>query len=241
MKKIILLCISFIGLVSCFDQKETFGVTDIIKGGQWNLKIGSSPVEVYHQLQELRKKKDFDDIALVGKSEEHLASIGDNLSLYNAVTILRPRYDTDSVYIKFKDGKVTDITRWRDPLFVLEEWFEDETGEVPMPFVPGHLRLKVDILKNWPEELPETSINLGDQVNLASEKLGEIPNRLGRTNMPIVLSEKNLEKEYDPEMAKYTQWEFSFPEIKKDDQIGRYYICLYFDNNKLERIRKKYW
>ena len=59
--------------------------------------------------------------------------------------------------------------------------------------------------------------------------------------MPIVLSEKNLEKEYDPEMAKYTQWEFSFPEIKKDDQIGRYYICLYFDNNKLERIRKKYW
>ena len=145
MKKIILLCISFIGLVSCFDQKETFGVTDIIKGGQWNLKIGSSPVEVYHQLQELRKKKDFDDIALVG----NLASIGGNLSLYNAVTILRPRYDTDSVYIKFKDGKVTDITRWRDPLFVLEEWFEDETGEVPMPFVPGHLRLKVDIRLIW--------------------------------------------------------------------------------------------
>ncbi|WP_268225697.1 hypothetical protein [Sinomicrobium oceani] len=183
MKKIILLCISFIGLVSCFDQKEIFGITDIIKGRQWNLKIGSSPGEVYNQLQELGKEKGFDDITLVGKSGEHLASIGNNLVLYNAITILRPRYDTDSVYIEFKDEKVADIKRWRDSLFVLEEWFEDETGEVPIPFVPGHLILKVDILKNWAEELPETSINLGDHVNRASEKLEEIPNRLGIAKM----------------------------------------------------------
>ncbi|MCF8716371.1 hypothetical protein JM658_16190 [Joostella atrarenae] len=228
-------------MVSCFDQEETFGITNIIKGRQWNLKIGSSPEEAYHQLQELGKEKGFDDITLVGRSGEHLASIGDNLALYNAVIVLRPRYDTDSVYIGFKDEEVTEIKRWRDPLFVLEEWYEDETGEVPIPFVPGGLTLKVDILENWPEEIPETSIKLGDHVTRASEKLGEIPNRLGKTNMPIVLSEKNLEKEYDPEMARYTQWEFFFSEIRKDAGIGRYSMRLYFDNNKLKKIRKEYW
>lgn len=241
MKKVILLCISFIGLVSCFDQKETLGVTDIVKGQQWNLKIGSSPEEVYYQLQELGEEKGFDDITLVCKSGEHLASIGDNLSLYNAVTILRPSYDTDSVYIGFKNEEVTEIKRWRDPVFVIEEWLEDETGEVSMPFLPGGLKLEVDILKSWSEEFPEISINLGDPVNLVSEKLGEILNRLGITKMPIALIEKNLKKGYDPAMAKYNQWEFSFLGIMEDVRVRRYSIRLYFDNDKLNRIRKEYW
>src|SRR5690606_32272826 len=96
MKKVILLCISFIGLVSCFDQKETLRVTDIVKGQQWNLKIGSSPEEVYYQLQELGEENGFNDITLVCKSRENLESIGDNLSLYYALSILQPSYVTDS-------------------------------------------------------------------------------------------------------------------------------------------------
>lgn len=233
MRKIILLCISFIGLVSCLDQKETFGITDIIKGQQWNLKIGSSPGEVYKQLQELGEKKGFDDITLVGESGKHFP-------LYNAVTILTPKYGTDSVYIEFKDEKVASIKRWRNSLLVLEEWFDDETGEVPIPFVPGHLMLKTDILKNWPEETLGSSIKLGDHVDKVSEKFGEILDSLRISNRPIVLSEQNLEKAYEPEIAKYTQWEFFFPNIIEDVQAGRYSIRLYFDNDKLEKIRKEY-
>ncbi|UGU15429.1 hypothetical protein LS482_17315 [Sinomicrobium kalidii] len=108
----------FYRLVSCSDQKETPGVTDIKKGQQWNLKIGSSPSEVYKQLQELGIKKGFDGVTLVNTSGTHLARIGDDLALYNAVTILTPRYYTDSVYIQFKDEKVASINRWRDPVLL---------------------------------------------------------------------------------------------------------------------------
>ncbi|UGU15430.1 hypothetical protein LS482_17320 [Sinomicrobium kalidii] len=124
---------------------------------------------------------------------------------------------------------------------VIEEWLEDETGEVPIPFVPGQIMLKVDILKNWPEETSEASIYLGNHINKVAEKSQEIYHASRRPNMVIVLSEKSLVKEYDPQMEKYALWEFSFPEIKKSSQIGSYSIRLYFCNNKLEKIRKEYW
>lgn len=240
MKKIVLLCISFIGCIACSDQKVPFGVTELTQGNQWNIKIGSTPKEVYKQLQRLGREKGFDKVDMVHRLEENVENAGSKLILYDAVIIRRPRYNIDSVYIEFKDEKVAAISRGRDFLYTVEEWFDDQTGDVPMPFAPGSTTLSIDILKRWPEETPGPSIHLGDRVDQVNEKLKEIKHALGRSNLNLVLSEKSLGKAYDPEMKKCSQWEFSFSEREKEAQIGRYSIRLYFANNTLEKIRREY-
>lgn len=65
MKRVTLIMLPVLFLFSCMKNNSLPRVETITKGSKWNLEIGSSPTEIYSQLQLLGKEKLFNNVAIV--------------------------------------------------------------------------------------------------------------------------------------------------------------------------------
>jgi hypothetical protein len=201
--------------VSCNKNNDFPRVETITKGSKWTLKIGSTPEEVYEQLQVLHKEDGFDNLALVYRqSYTRPEEIKDIFVYYNALTLQNSSGQISRIVIEFGDGKVSGI----------------ETG--------GGL---LDLVAQWPQNYPdEETIQQGDTKNLVYEKLTAIWKVADYRDYRIILPDKPLNLPYDPDMTNYEQWAFDF--IKSSDN-GRYRQCavrLYFKHKKLAKIIARY-
>lgn len=215
MKKIIVLGLSVLFFVSCVND-DTFPKTEIItKGAKWNLRIGKSPIEVYTQLQELGVEKNFDDVNIsyrlpYNKPED----IKSDLSLYRGITLQAPSERIERVLIQFDQNKVEAI----------------EKG--------GGL---LDPITKWPENMSDqNTIHLNDPIDGIQQKLKAIYQNPTYEKYKITLSNKWLQKAFDPDMSNYKEWYFTFSTDVSFSKGGISGVTLYFKDGKLFKIRHQY-
>lgn len=215
MKRIILLIFPVLFLFSCELEDNFPQIENITNGGKWTLQIGSSPIEVYSQLHQLGIEKKFDAVAIVyrkpfSKPEE----IQNYLGLYRAITLQSKSGVIDRVLIQFNLDKVSSL----------------ETGGAML-----------DATSSWPQNaLDEFAIHVNDPINKVYEKLLAIYQIPTYSDYQIILPDKSLEKPFDPDMANYDEWGFSFSYEVKPGRGGISSVRLFFKNDKLSRIRHEY-
>lgn len=215
MKGIILLIFPVLFLFSCEREDNFPQIEDITSGEKWTLQIGSSPTEVYSQLQKLGTEKKFDAVAIVyrkpfSKPEE----IRNYLGLYRAITLQSKSGVIERALIQFNQDKVSSI----------------ETGGAML-----------DAAYSWPQNATdEISIHVSDPIDKMYEKLLAIYQIPIYADYQIILPDKSLEKPFDPDMANYSEWGFTFSYEVKTGRGGISSVRLFFENAKLSRIRHEY-
>jgi len=215
MKKLILLIALILFLYSCNTDDDFPNIETITSGTKWTLKIGSSPLEVYGQLQELGLEKNFDDISVVYRQPfSKPENIENDFSLYRSITVVSTSGAINRALIQFNDDKVSSI----------------EKG--------GAL---LDAVDKWPQNVgDETAIHIDESLNGIKEKLYAIYQISEYQNYQIVLSNKWLQKSYDPDMNNYNEWAFAFSEDINVSTVGLSSVNLFFKNGKLSKITHRY-
>lgn len=202
-------------LSSCDSDDSLPRVENTTSGKKWTLQIGSSPMEVYKQLQELGKEKNFGAVNVTyrkpySKPEE----IQNHLDFYHAITLQSNSGVIERAVILFEQDKVSSI----------------ETG--------GAL---LDDASKWPQDTSdEIAIQIDDPIDKVYEKLLGIYEIPTYSNYQIILPDKSLEKPFDPDMVNYDEWAFGFVENITGNIFGTSSVSLFFKNNKLSKIRHQY-
>ncbi len=215
MKRIIVLIFPVLFLFSCDREGNFPQIENITSGGKWTLQIGSSPIDVYSQLYQLATEKKFDAVAIVyrkpfSKPEE----IQKYLGLYRAITLQNKSGVIERVLIQFNQDKVSSI----------------ETGGAML-----------DDTSSWPQNASdEVAIRVNDPIDKMYEKLLAIYQISTYSDYQIILPDKSLEKPFDPDMANYSEWGFTFSYEVKPGRGGISSVRLFFKNGKLSRIRHEY-
>lgn len=216
MKKNILSIIPALFLLfSCSNDDAFPKVENITKGQKWTLKIGSSPSDVYQQLQELSAEKHFYTVGLVYKKPyAKPEDIKSDIALYNAITLETSSGVLERVVINFDQNKVSSIEKGGGLLNPIQKWPESQSNSI--------------------------SINVNDPLDTIMEKLKAIYQIANYQEYKIVFPDKWLAKSYDADMKNYEEWAFSFSEDISSSRSGRNSVRLYFKNNKLAQIRNEY-
>lgn len=160
-------------------------------------------------------QKNFDDVAIAYrkpflKPEE----IQSDLSLYRAVTLETSSGRIERILIQFDQNKVKSI----------------EIG--------GAL---LDAVAKWPENMPdEATIHLNDPIDEIREKLLAIYQNPIYEKYQIVLSDKWLEKPFDPDMINFNEWYFTFTTDISTSRSGVSAVSLFFKEGKLSKIQHYY-
>ena len=202
-------------LASCSKNHDLPNVENITKGSKWTLKIGSTPEQVYTQLQSLSAEKNFDRVAVVyRKSYVKPEDIKGIFAYYDAITLQSSSGRVDRAVIKLDHNKVDAI----------------EMG--------GSL---LDSIPEWPQDYPdETAIRRDDPTGVVYEKLVKIYQSQTYQDYQIVLPDKPVNWPYDPDMANYGEWAFDFIEDLGSLRYGQHSVRLYFEHNKLIKISVRY-
>jgi len=215
MKRVFLLIFPVLFLFSCKKGDNLPLVETINRGSKWNLQVGSSPAEVYSQLQQLGEEKKFTDVAIVYrqpylKPEE----MQDHLNLYRSITLQKNSSVIERVVIQFSQDKVRLI----------------QAGGAML-----------DSISKWPQDTrDETTIHNNDAVEEIYAKLLTIYQVPTYHNYQIILPDKPLEKPFDLDMANYNKWYFTFSNEVKQGRMGTSSVTLDFNNGKLNSIRHEY-
>ena len=216
MKKLILLVVPALFLFFSCKLDDNFPrVENTTSGKKWTLQIGSSPLEVYSQLQELGTEKKFGAVAIAyrkpfSKPEE----VQNNLGLYQSITLQTKSGVIERALIQFNQDKVSSI----------------EVGGAIM-----------DVAATWPQYTSDKiAIHVNDPIDKMYEKLLAIYQISTYSDYQIILPDKSLEKPFDPDMANYDEWAFDFSENINTGLVGRSFVRLFFNNKKLVKIRQEY-
>lgn len=211
----VLIFLFLFSLYSC-EQDESFPrVDNTTSGMKWTLQIGSSPSDVYSQLRELGKEKNFGSVNITyrkpySKPEE----IQNLLGFYHAITLQTKSGVIERVVIGFNEDKVSSI----------------ETG--------GAL---LDDTSKWPQDTSdEIAILMDDSINKVYEKLLAIYKIPMYSDYQITLPDKLLEKPFDPDMSNYDEWAFVFVKHLGANKYKSSSVSLFFKNEKLSKIRHEY-
>lgn len=216
MKNYLILIAIILFAISCDVSDDDYPkIENITRGTKWNLEIGSTHEQVYTQLQELSTIKSFDAINIVNRQPfVKPRDIQSDLSLYRSISLETNSGVTKRILIQFNGEKVISI----------------EKGS-------AHL----DTITKWPEDTPnESAILINDQISEINQKLTNIYQIPAYQNLQIVLSDKWIEKPYDSDMTNYDEWSFAFLEDINSEKAGFSSVRLYFDNDKLIKIRHEY-
>ncbi len=216
MKKLMLFIVPALFLFFSCEKKDIFPrIENTTSGKKWTLQIGSSPIEVYNQLQELGKEKKLGSVAIVyRKPYPKLQEIQNIFGFYRAITLETKSGVKERVVIEFNQGKVSSI----------------ETG--------GALLNSTSV---WPSNTPnEITIHINDRTAIVYQKLLSICQISPYSDYQIILPDKSLEDSFDPDMANYDEWAFDFQENISTNIVGRSSVRLFFNNKKLVKIRHEY-
>ena len=215
MKRIYLLLLPVLFAVSCKKDDVLPLSETVTKGSKWNLRIGSLPADVYSQLQQLGLEKNFADVAVVYRQPSlKPEEVQGRLSFYRAITLQKNSVYIERVLIQFRQDKVSSI----------------QAGGAML-----------DSISKWPQDTPdEITIYNDDPVDNIYAKLVAIYKTPAYGNYQIILPDKSLEKPFDPDMANYDQWSFTFSIDVKPGRRGTSFVTLQFSSGKLNKIRHIY-
>lgn len=207
--------ILLISLSGCFQDDNLPRVENITSGTKWTLQIGSSPLKVYDQLQDLGADKNFNSVGIVYR-QPYLSpgEIQSDIALYNAITLKTDSGRVERILFQFDQDRISSI---------------EEGGAM------------LGSISKWPENLPDDiSINVNDSlVNLRGKLIAIYENPTFK-KYQIIQPNKSLDKPYDLDMENYEEWAFTFFENISARIDGRYNVRLFFQNKKLVKIRNEY-
>lgn len=215
MKKAILIIIPVLFLFSCVKNNGSPSIETITKGGKWNLKIGSSPEDVYSQLQLLGTENQFGTVSVVSrKPYSRPEDIKNLIHFYDYITLQSDAAVVDRVLIRLVQDKVSSI----------------ESG--------GGM---LDSISNWPQDIPDDeTIKVNDQTDEVYQKLLGIYQIPEYSNYQLIFPDKPLDRSYDPDMGNYDQWAFEFTKVINAGTTEDNSVRLYFENGKLAKIVNEY-
>ncbi|KVV15026.1 hypothetical protein [Flavobacterium sp. TAB 87] len=215
MKKIALLILPILLYISCTNDESFPKTENITSGSKWTLQIGSTPTEVYKQLQELGTQKNFNDLGISNRKPFlNPNELKSDLSLYRAITLQSPSEVIERVLIQFDQNKVKEI---------------EKGGALLNP------------IAKWPENMSdEATILLNDPIDGIKQKLLSIYQDPTYKDYKIILSNKWLEKPFDTDMANYNEWNFTFDTDISTSRSGSSSVYLFFKNDKLSKIQHIY-
>lgn len=215
MKQAILIAIPVLLLFSCKKGTDLPRIETFTSGNKWGIEIGSSPSDVYTQLQMLGYEKKFSQVAVVYRLPySKPQDIQHLIEFYQTITLQSNTGVINRAVLEFRKDTINSIT----------------TG--------GGLPQEVS---HWPHDVADaTAIHKGDPVNKIYEKLLAIYQISPYNSYQIILPDKPLEKPFDPDMANYTEWAFSFSERVQPGIQGTSSVRLFFENGKLIKIRHEY-
>ena len=215
MKRVYLLLISIIFLFSCKKEKGGAYTETISKGQKWGLQIGASAAEVFTKLQQLGRENNFQDVAVIRRQAfSDPEAIQNLLVYYDALTLSTKTGRTERVIIEFKEEHVSSITAG---------------GALPDP------------ISKWPLDIPDQgAIHENDSVSELYEKLAAIYKISHYSYLELSLPDKTLKKSFDPDMANYNEWGFSFSTVVNSGMTGRSSVRLVFKDKKLKKIIHEY-
>jgi len=99
----------------------------------------------------------------------------------------------------------------------------------------------LDATSSWPQNTSDAiAIHVNDPIDKMYEKLLSIYQISEYIDYQIILPDKSLEKPFDPDMANYGEWGFSFSYEVKPGRGGISSVRLFFENGKLSRIKHEY-
>lgn len=214
MKKTLIL-LSAVCLFSCQKGNEFPKTETITRDGKWGLTIGTSPEDVYRQLQALDKEKNFLQVAVVSrKPYSSLQEIEHLLTFYNAITLEKNTAVVDRVVFQFPGDTVNSIS----------------TG--------GGM---LDEISKWPQDAPDNiAIHKNDLAGQLYPGLKAIVQLPGYGDYKITLPDKPLTKPFDPDMTNYTEWGFGMTETVRPHITGMYNVRLFFKDSRLNKIYYDY-
>ncbi len=215
MKNMIWLACTILSFSSCLKNNDSSHTETITKGSKWTLTIGSSPAYVYAQLQVLGKEKNFSSLAIVSrKPYSKPEEIQNLIGYYNSITIQSNQGVIDGAFIQFIQDTVNSI----------------DAGNAML-----------DSVSMWPQDISvEKAIQVQDSVSIMYQKLLGIFQIPSYSNYQIFLSDKPLNKPFDPDMANFDQWGFGFSENITTETTRDYSVTLFFENGKLVKVTDYY-
>lgn len=200
---------------ACKKEKQGDYSETITQGEKWGIKIGSTQAEVYAQLQKAGPTLDFQYLGIYGRkpytSPEKVAEI---LPFYYALTIYSSTGTLDRAVFLFSGDKIQEIA------------------------AGGGLTSGIT---KWPDgAADDTAIKVDDPVSTIGAKLLKIHQLPAYTTYSFVLSDKPLNKPYDPDLNNYSDWQFVFSDFVSASISGTSTVKLHFNAGKLERIDHDY-
>lgn len=220
MRRILLITLPVLLLFFSCQKDNTFPKTETVtKGQKWGIRIGSTPAEVYAQLQQLgQEKENFNEIEIIDQQYKLFTQpdeIGPRITLYSGISIEKQNtVYSDRVIITFYENKVSGI---------------DEGGGLTDP------------RSRWPQDAAEEiALQRDEDLSRFYDKFQAIYNTGALDGYAIRLSSKALGKPFDPVMADYNKWNFVFTDRVSYNVDGRSTVTLYFKGNKLDKIHIEY-
>lgn len=214
MKRMLVLTITVLLLFSCKKDKTFPEVETITKGSKWNLRIGSSSADVYTQLQQLGKEKKFYDVSINQQPVSSLQEIQHRFEFYQAITLETKTGALDRVNIQLGQNKINSIIAG---------------GALP------------NEVAKWPQNASDdVAIKKDDPIAGIYDKLLAIYKMPPYSNYQILLSDKPLNKPFDPAMTNYGEWKFYFFVDVTAGKSGRYSVVLNLKDGKLKKITNEY-
>lgn len=202
-------------LFSCQLDDTLPRTENITSGKKWTLQIGSSPRETYSQLQELGIEKDFERVAITDRQPySEPSELNIDLALYRLITVQGTSAPRERVRFEFDENNVISILKEQPFLKAISKWPNDVSDEI--------------------------TIHINDPIAGIKEKLLAIYQNPVFKNYQIILSDKWLDRPYDPDMANYDQWDFSFSFQISYNRGGNSSVSLFFQNQKLSKIEHYY-
>lgn len=202
---------------SCLKDKNDTKTETITEGGKWGIQIGSTAAEAYLALQQFDAEKEgkISYVSFYGKHTfDNTADIEARLPYYNAISLQSPQTVINRAVIIYDDTKVTSI----------------EAG--------GAL---LDEVAKWPEGVADDiAIHKDDPVETLYPKIVAIHALSDYSGYQIILPEKTLSKDFDPELANAEQWSFSFQDELTPGKAAENTAILYFSEGKLIAIYTSY-
>lgn len=217
MRKLFFIVMASLFLISCNSGDNFPRIENIKKGSKWTLKIGSTPTEVYTQLQELNKEKRVDVVEIIGRKDfQKPEEVRNIIPLYDYLYLESNDGSKTPfrIHISFKDGKVAYIANYAKSFTVKAKWPSDAPDEI--------------------------AIFKDDSVDEIYNKLLSIYQISEYKNTKIQLYNKTLNLPFDPDMSNYNEWFFTFFERIGTGRDSRSSVKLVFKNGKLNNIRHQY-
>ncbi|WP_321288946.1 hypothetical protein [uncultured Sunxiuqinia sp.] len=217
MKKLLLFFVPALFLFFSCEQDDIFSrIENTTNGEKWTLQIGSSPTEVYNQLQDLGLEKEIGTVAIVyRKPYSNPKELQNIFPFYRTVTLETKSGIVKRAVVGLNQGKVSSI----------------ETGGAML-----------ESSSSWPSDTPDDiTIHINDQTDVMYQKLLSIWQISPYNDYQIILPDKSLEDSFDPNMANYDEWAFDFSENIRTNKIGRSFVRLFFNDKKLVKIREEYY